>query len=170
MAHGAERAEATRLGHIPRKPCTRFASRSSSPRLRKHVCRRIRTIIVDCSASGLAGTSGEGRPTSPLGSQQAAQHPRTCERELQVQLVEPPHQRKVCIRYWRRFVVDAASADAEERCLLGQCKPVVTVDHRFALGHPALPSARSKKSFSSTSTRMISARYALHGCCRSKPH
>jgi len=59
---------------------------------------------------------------APLGSQQAAQHPRTCERELQMQLVEPPHQRKVRIRYGHRFVVDAASAEAEERRLLRQRK------------------------------------------------
>jgi hypothetical protein len=51
---------------------------------------------------------------APLGSQQAAQHPRTCERELQVQLVQPPHQRKVRIRHRRWFVVDAASTDAED--------------------------------------------------------
>src|SRR5215475_3077029 len=82
---------------------------------------------------------------APFGSQQAAQHPQTCERELQMQLIEPPHQRKVCIRHRRRFVVDAAPADAEERRLLRQRKPGVTVDHRFALGNPALPSARSKK-------------------------
>src|SRR5262249_36128693 len=68
---------------------------------------------------------------------------------------EPPHQRKVCIRHRRRFVVDAAPADAEERRLLRQRKPVVTVDHRFALGNPALPSARSKKSFSSTSSPIL---------------
>src|SRR5260370_28500071 len=89
---------------------------------------------------------------APHGSQQAAQHPRTWEGDPQVQLVEPPHQRKVRIRYWYRFVVDAASADAEERRLLRQRKSVVTVDHRFALGNPALPSARSKKSFSRTSS------------------
>src|SRR5262249_57974197 len=95
---------------------------------------------------------------APFGSQQAAQHPRTCERELQVQLVEPPHQRKVRIRYRRRFVVDATSADAEERRLLRQRKPVVTVDHRFALGNPALPSARSKKSFSRASSPILACR------------
>src|SRR5260370_2199471 len=94
---------------------------------------------------------------APLGSQRAAQHPRTCERDLQVQLVEPPHQRKVRIRYWYRFVVDAASADAEERRLLRQRKSVVTVDHRFALGNPALPSAPSKKSFSRTSSPIFAS-------------
>src|SRR5712672_2609127 len=98
---------------------------------------------------------------APLGSQQAAHHPRTCERELQMQLVEPPHQRKVRIRYWYRFVVDAASAEAEERRLLRQRKPVVTVDHRFALGHPALPSARSKKSFSRTSSPILACRAVI---------
>jgi hypothetical protein len=55
-----------------------------------------------------------------------------------------------------RFIVDAASADAEERRLLRQRKPVVAVDRRFALGNPALPSARSKKSFSSTSSPILS--------------
>jgi hypothetical protein len=48
---------------------------------------------------------------APLNSQQAAQHPRTRERELDVQLIELPHQGEVGGRYWNRFVVDAASAD-----------------------------------------------------------
>src|SRR6266446_10245915 len=72
-----------------------------------------------------------------------------------MQFVEPPHRREVCGRHRRWFVVDAASADAEERCLLRQRKLVVTVDHRFALGNAALPSARSKKSFSSTSSPIL---------------
>src|SRR5215470_7723376 len=95
---------------------------------------------------------------APLNSQQAAQHPCTRERELDVQLIELPHQGKVRGRYRNRFVVDAASADAEERCLLRQRKPVVTINHRLALGNPTLPSARSKKSFSRTSSPILACR------------
>src|ERR1700739_4714205 len=72
-----------------------------------------------------------------------------------MQFVDAPHQRKVCSRYRHRFVVDATPTDAEERCLLRQWKLVLAVDHRFALINPALPSARSKKSFSSTSSPIL---------------
>src|SRR5260370_25888578 len=75
-----------------------------------------------------------------------------------MKVVGAAHQRKVCGGHRRRFVVDAAPADAEERRRLRQREPVVTVDHRFALGTPALPSARSKKSFSRTSSPILACR------------
>src|SRR4030081_2549537 len=69
-----------------------------------------------------------------------------------MQLVEPPHQRKVASRHRSRQIVNAATADAQNFRLLGDRQIVVTVDHRFALSNPALVSAPSKKSFSSVSS------------------
>src|ERR1700736_5070973 len=89
---------------------------------------------------------------APLGSQQVSQHTRPCEGMLQVQLVQPPHERKIGRRHRDGLVVDAASADAEGSALLRQRKIVTAVDHRLALGTPTLPRAASKKSFSSVSS------------------
>jgi len=83
--------------------------------------------------------------SAPLGSQQASQHPRTGEGELQMQPVETPHDREVSRRHWARQIIDAATADVQRLSLLGDRKIMVTVDHRFALSKPALPSAPSKK-------------------------
>jgi len=45
---------------------------------------------------------------APLGSQQASQHPRTGEREPQVQPVETPHDREIGVRHRARQIIDAA--------------------------------------------------------------
>ena len=82
---------------------------------------------------------------APLGSQQASQHPRAGERELQMQPVETPHDREVGFRHRARQVIDTATADAQNLRLLGDRQIVLTVDHRFALSNPALVSAPSKK-------------------------
>ena len=82
---------------------------------------------------------------APLGHQQAAQHPRAGEGELQMQPVEMPHDRKIGLRHRPRQVVDAAAADAKNLGLLGNRQIVPAVDHRFALSNPALVSAPSKK-------------------------
>ena len=92
---------------------------------------------------------------APLGSQQASQHPRAGEGELQMQPVETPHDRKVGLRHRPRQVVDAAAADAQNLRLLADRQIVLTVDHRFALSNPALVSAPSKKSFSSVSSPIL---------------
>jgi hypothetical protein len=84
--------------------------------------------------------------------QQIAQHPRTREWVLQMQLVDAPHELQIRIAYRPRQVVHAAAADAEGLGLTGDRQRVLAVDQRFALSHPALPSARSKKSFSSVSS------------------
>jgi hypothetical protein len=89
---------------------------------------------------------------TPLGSQQASQHPRAGEGELQVQPVETPHDREVSFRHWPRQVVDAAPADTQNLRLLRDRQIVFAVDHRLALSKPALVSAPSKKSFSSVSS------------------
>jgi len=48
---------------------------------------------------------------APLGSQQASQHPRAGEWELQVQLIEAPHDREVGGRHGARQIINAAAAD-----------------------------------------------------------
>src|SRR5204863_9113624 len=92
---------------------------------------------------------------APLGSQQASQHPAPGKGELQMQPVQTPHDRKVSFRHWARQVVDAATADVQSLRLLGDRQIVRTVDHRLALSRPALPSAPSKKSFSSVSSPIL---------------
>jgi hypothetical protein len=82
---------------------------------------------------------------APLGGQQASQHPRAREGELQMQPVETLHDRKVGVRHRPRQVVDAAAADAQNPRLPRDRQVVLTVDHRFALSNPALVSAPSKK-------------------------
>ena len=103
---------------------------------------------------------------APLGRQQASQHPRAGERELQVQSVETPHDRKVGFRNRPRQVVDAATADTQDLRLLRDRKIVFAVDHRLALSKPALVSAPSKKSFSSVSSPIFacSELTSMAGC------
>src|SRR5688500_11904994 len=92
---------------------------------------------------------------APLARQQASQHPRTREGELQMQPVEPSHDREVGVRHRPRQVVDAAAADAQNLGLPRDRQVVFAVDHRFALSNPALVSAPSKKSFSSVSSPIL---------------
>src|SRR6202162_1971939 len=90
-----------------------------------------------------------------LGGQQASQHPAPGKRELQMQSVETSHDREVGFRHRARQVVDAAAADAQNLRLLADGQIVLAHDHRFALSKPALPSATSKKSFSSVSSPIL---------------
>src|ERR1700733_4833175 len=92
---------------------------------------------------------------APLGGQQALQQPRAGERKLQVQSVDPPHDREVGFRNRPRQVVDAATTDTQNLRLLRERQIVLAVDHRFALSKPALVSAPSKKSFSSVSSPIL---------------
>src|SRR5256714_15011386 len=92
---------------------------------------------------------------APLGSQQASQHARTSERKLQMQPVEPLHDREVGRRHRARQIINAAAADLQNFGLPGDRQIMFTVDHRFALSNPALPSAPSKKSFSSVSSPIL---------------
>ena len=48
---------------------------------------------------------------APFGSQQASQHPRASEGELQMQLVEAPHDREVDARHRTGQIINAAAAD-----------------------------------------------------------
>jgi hypothetical protein len=90
----------------------------------------------------------------PLQSQQASQHTRTGEGELQVQPIQMPHDHEVGGRHWPRQIINAAAADPQNFRLLGDRQIVLTVD-RFALSNPALVSAPSKKSFSSVSSPIL---------------
>src|SRR5262245_50161227 len=74
---------------------------------------------------------------------------------LQVQLIQPSHERKIARRDYDGLVVDAAPADPQGSTLLRHRQLVIAVDHRLALGNPALPSAASKKSFSSVSSPIL---------------
>ena len=55
---------------------------------------------------------------APLGSQQASQHPRAGEWELQVQLIETPHDREVGGRHGAWQIINAATADLQNLRLL----------------------------------------------------
>src|SRR4030088_2713724 len=92
---------------------------------------------------------------APLQSQQASQHTRTGEGELQVQPIQMPHDREVGGRHRARQIINAAAADLQNFHLPGDRQIVSTVDHRFALSNPALVSAPSKKSFSSVSSPIL---------------
>src|SRR4051795_13052568 len=74
----------------------------------------------------------------PLGRQQAAQHSRAGEWKVQMQPVETSHHVEVGRRHRAWQVVDAATTDPKNLCLLGDRQIVLTVDHRFALSNPAL--------------------------------
>jgi hypothetical protein len=65
---------------------------------------------------------------APLGSQQPSQHPRTGERELQMQPVEPPHDREIGVRHRARQIIDAAAADLQNLRLLCDRQIVLAVD------------------------------------------
>src|SRR5665647_3838810 len=88
-----------------------------------------------------------------------------------MQLVNPPHQRKVRSGHRARQVVDAATADVQCLGLLGDRKIVVMINHRFALSKPALPSAPSKKSFSSVSSPILACSdfTSMAGCAAPLP-
>src|SRR5258705_9540224 len=107
------------------------------------------------SPSAASASDMPAADLAPLGSQQASQHARTGERKLQMQPVEPLHDREVGRRHRARQIINAAAADLQNFRLLGDRQIVLTVDHRFALSNPALVSAPSKKSFSSVSSPIL---------------
>src|SRR5471030_2608917 len=72
-----------------------------------------------------------------------------------MQPIETPRDREIGGRYRARQIINAAAADLQNLCLLGDRQIVLTVDHRFALSNPALVSAPSKKSFSSVSSPIL---------------
>src|SRR6266403_1981134 len=88
-----------------------------------------------------------------------------------MQLVNPPHEREVDCRHWPGQVIDAFPADVQRRRLLGDRQIVRSVDHRFALSKPALPSAPSKKSFSRVSSPILACSdfTSTAGCAAALP-
>ena len=80
-------------------------------------------------------------------------------RVIEMQLVDPAHDRKVLGRNRPRLVIDGAAADVRRLRLPGEGEIAIAVDRRFALNMPALairngsrpailrPRAPSKKSF-----------------------
>jgi hypothetical protein len=90
-----------------------------------------------------------------LATQQIAQHPAARERVVEMQFVDPPHHYQIGRRHRPGPVVEAASAQLEDRGLPDQGELVLAVDHRFALNMPALLSAPAKKSFSSASSPIL---------------
>ncbi|KGD39888.1 hypothetical protein DO72_3911 [Burkholderia pseudomallei] len=84
-------------------------------------------------------------------TQQARQHPRPGKGKLHVQFVDPSHQQLFRFTHRLRPVIHARSRHADETGPLRNRQSVLTVDHFFALGNPALSSAPLKKSFSSAS-------------------
>jgi hypothetical protein len=95
-------------------------------------------------------------PLSPdrgaLAAQQIAQHPAARKRVIEVQFVNPAHDRQIAGRHHAGMVIKAAAAEPQQLRVPYQRKVMVPVDHRFALNSPALPSAPDKKSFSSVSS------------------
>jgi hypothetical protein len=82
-----------------------------------------------------------------LAGQLIAQHTRTQEGVLQMQLVDSPHQRQVGLTEGSGQVVRRASADLEQFGLVNNWQLVVSVDHGFSLSNPALVSARACQKF-----------------------
>src|SRR5579863_1588636 len=90
-------------------------------------------------------------PSDPdaLGQQLAAQHPRAHERMLQMQLIEPPHQRQIGGAGGLRQVVHRPPTEPQQGGLARYRQAMLAVDHSLAPSPPALLSARAKKSSSS---------------------
>jgi len=91
---------------------------------------------------------------APLGSQQVAQQPTAGEGELQMQLVNPPHEREVGCRHRPGQVIDAPPTDGQRRRLLRDRQIVRTVDHRRIV----VPDP--KKGSSATSPLVVQSRIA----------
>jgi len=61
-----------------------------------------------------------------------------------VHLVDAPYPAQIRIRDRHHVVAIRATADADDFGVADDGQGVVTIDHRFSLGNPALPSAPSK--------------------------
>ena len=79
----------------------------------------------------------------------SAQHPRAHEGMLQMQLIEPPHQRQSGSADGLRHVVHGPPAETQQLGLARYWQLMLSVDHGFAPSNPALLSAPAKKSNSS---------------------
>jgi hypothetical protein len=91
-----------------------------------------------------------------LADQKSLKHPAARERIIEMQFVNPAHQRQIVGRDRPGQVIHAAPADPENLRLSAHRQVIVPVDHRFALGKsPALPSAPDKKSRSSVNSPIL---------------
>src|ERR1017187_4992166 len=77
----------------------------------------------------------------------------------------------LCGRFNFLTIRDAATAGVQSFRLFCDCQVVLTVDHRLALSKPALPSAPSKKSFSSVSSPILACSdfTSMAGCAAPLP-
>jgi hypothetical protein len=93
----------------------------------RHVAQQIRMDLAG-QARAWSYADGDKAPRSPsaasasrhaddrfcsLGDQQVAQHPAARKRKLQMQFVNPPHQREVGCRHRPRRIIHAAAADVQ---------------------------------------------------------
>ncbi len=100
-----------------------------------HQCRNVKPADIEAFAN-----------------EEVAHHPATRERVIQMQFVDPVHQRQISGGNRSRQIIDAPPADAEGCSLLPDGQRVLTVYHRFSLSNPALVSAPAKKSFVSVNS------------------
>lgn len=91
-------------------------------------------------------------------AQQAAQHPRPREGNVQVQHIDLPHQGEIARRHWPWRVRHRAPAGPARRRLPRHGKRVRPLDHRLELSRPALQSVRSKTSSSNASSPILAWR------------
>jgi hypothetical protein len=87
--------------------------------------------------------------------EKTAQHPAAREREVQVQLIDAPHQPEISIRDRARPVINCAATDPKQPHLPVNGQLVMAVYHRLALNSPASVSTPSKKTFSSVSSPIL---------------
>ena len=108
-------------------------------------------------------------PVPPGGHALAAQMPHhlpaAVERVLQVQLVQPAHQRRVLRALALRRVVLRRPAHAEQFALAGQRQPAAEVDHADALGSAQRANPRRKKSRSTVSSPIFACRSRIVASC-----
>src|SRR5271165_2868710 len=129
-------AQEIRINLVPRRRLR--GVRLAIDRFDRHALHQRR----DVQASGLDAFEGK----------QIAEHPAARERIIQMQFVYPTHNGKIGRRHGPGQRIDAAPADPERLRLFRDGQIVRPVDHRLAPGMPALPSAPSKKSFSSVNS------------------
>src|SRR5262245_2357453 len=77
---------------------------------------------------------------------------------VQVQFVDPTHERQIARRRRSRHVIHRSAREPQKLCLTSDRKSVLGIDHRFALASSIRPSAMDKKSFSMASCPIFACR------------
>ena len=100
---------------------------------------------------------GDVTPADPMSLpiQEPLQHSASRKRVIEMQFVDPAHQRQVAGGNRPGQIVDTAPADPQNPGLTDERKIVAAVNHFLALGNPALLSAPAKKSFSRASSPIL---------------